>query len=259
MTSIVVVTRSRHRLLFVVGSALMFVLVAFGLWWTFGKRPPPWSGLRVAVAPRTTAPMVIDGKLDELGWNQAPLLGPFVMSHGRSHAPLSCTARVLWDDSALYVAFEVDDEDILSPFRGRDEELWTRDVVEVFLDPDGDGKWYYEFQTNVHGALFDARFPSHRKALKRSMQWNAEGLEAGVIVRGIADDGKPDQGWTAELKIPLSAIDKVPRPPRVGDVWRMNLFRIDVHAKGGHYTAWTPPLKGDFHTLDRFGYLVFGP
>jgi hypothetical protein len=39
----------------------------------------------------------------------------------------------------------------------------------------------------------------------------------------------------------------------------MNLFRIDAHTRSADYTAWTAPLVGDFHKLDRFGTLVFGP
>ena len=79
------------------------------------------------------------------------------------------------------------------------------------------------------------------------------------MVRGIPDDGQPDEGYTAELRIPLSAIDRPPQRPIVGSVWRINLFRIDIHDDGsGHYTAWTPPIVGDFHALDRFGFLVFG-
>ena len=48
-------------------------------------------------------------------------------------------------------------------------------------------------------------------------------------------------------------------PPQVGTVWRANFFRMDMPAgKPQSGTAWSPPLVGDFHALDKFGELAFG-
>jgi hypothetical protein len=48
-------------------------------------------------------------------------------------------------------------------------------------------------------------------------------------------------------------------PPTPGDVWRVNLFRMDVPSgKPQQASAWSPPMVGDFHALDKFGDLVFG-
>ena len=47
--------------------------------------------------------------------------------------------------------------------------------------------------------------------------------------------------------------------PVIGTEWRIYFFRMDLpqgHAQAG--TAWSPPMVGDFHALDRFGTLVFG-
>ena len=75
--------------------------------------------------------------------------------------------------------------------------------------------------------------------------------------------GDKDQGWQAELAIPLVAARgrskaALTLPPTVGQVWRANLFRTDKPAKGGLKAwAWSPPLRSTFHALDRFGELVF--
>ena len=73
-----------------------------------------------------------------------------------------------------------------------------------------------------------------------------------------------DKGWTAELAIPLEDVkgmdDKsaVTLPPEPGDVWRINMYRMDVpQGKPQQAAGWSPPLVGDFHALDRFGELVF--
>ena len=46
------------------------------------------------------------------------------------------------------------------------------------------------------------------------------------------------------------------RPPRPGDRWRMNLFRVDRRPEVAEL-AWSPTLQDDFHILRRFGELVF--
>ena len=49
-------------------------------------------------------------------------------------------------------------------------------------------------------------------------------------------------------------------PPTVGDTWRINLFRVDRLGTPPKETgsAWSPPLAPDYHTLAKFGELVFG-
>ena len=74
-----------------------------------------------------------------------------------------------------------------------------------------------------------------------------------------------DKGWTVELAIPLEDVkgmdDKsaLKLPPAPGDVWRINMFRMDMpQGKPQQAAGWSPPMVGDFHALDRFGELVFG-
>ncbi len=39
--------------------------------------------------------------------------------------------------------------------------------------------------------------------------------------------------------------------------WRMNLYRLETHNRQRvvEGSGFSPPLRGDFHTLDRFGWL----
>jgi hypothetical protein len=48
-------------------------------------------------------------------------------------------------------------------------------------------------------------------------------------------------------------------PPAPGNVWRINMFRMDLpQGKPQQASGWSPPMVGDFHALDKFGELVFG-
>ena len=48
-------------------------------------------------------------------------------------------ARMLWDEDNLYFLFEMIDADVWSTFDNRDDQIWQQEVVEIFIDPDGEG------------------------------------------------------------------------------------------------------------------------
>ena len=48
-----------------------------------------------------------------------------------------------------------------------------------------------------------------------------------------------------------------PRPAR-GDRWKFNLYRLrQGPGQPGEGQAYSPPMRGDFHALDRFATLRF--
>ena len=63
--------------------------------------------------------------------------------------------------------------------------------------------------------------------------------------------------WVVEMRIPFAAFPEV-NPPKPGDVWRGNFYRID-RAEPPEFTAWSPTLETppNFHVPERFGYIVF--
>jgi hypothetical protein len=69
------------------------------------KPAPPASGATFVI-PRTSTPIKIDGELDEPSWVGSPArTGAFV---GKPYSD----ARMLWDDTTLYLALYAADEDI---------------------------------------------------------------------------------------------------------------------------------------------------
>ncbi len=202
-----------------------------------------------------------DGKIDEPAWKTANSTGDFVRSTDGNKADQKTTAQLLWDDKNLYVAFQMEDKDVWSTLSKPDDKLWTQEAVEIFIDADGDGKTYVELQTNPLGAVYDSWLPVYRQ---NQNDWQSN-MKVGVKVDGTLDNRSDvDKGWTVEMAIPLTAAlgkekDMKNVPPKVGSEWRINLFRLDMpngHPQQG--SAWSPPMVGDFHALDRFGVLEFG-
>ena len=201
-------------------------------------------------------PPKLDGVLDDAVWERAPRLGPFRRAGDGGPARWNTYARLAWDETALYVAFEVEDPDVWARDVPRDTESLPGDeVVEVFLDDGGDEVTYFEIEVSpanrvydlfcfVPAAPVDHDPNSDFMALPR---WSAPDLESAVSVQGTLDllsaselrttraASDTDTGWIVELKIPWAALRahggplaplghrKV--PPAAHDRWRIGLFR----------------------------------
>jgi len=220
---------------------------------TIGGGLPPVPEAHVR---RTATPPKIDGVLDDATWQNATPL-TLVNSFDGRPAPLRTTVRLAWDDHALYVAFDCEDPDVWGTFTKRDEPLYTQEVVEIFIDADADGRTYDEIEVSPHNVVFDAYFPAPRQGM--DLSWDS-GLESAVKVDGTIDDPSDrDRGWTVEMRIPFDRLHSVPHlPPRPGDRWRFNLYRLDLpDRKNQQGQAFSPLFVGDFHAVNRFAWLVF--
>lgn len=224
-----------------------------------GAPPKPFKARRLN-AVKTSRPVQVDGVLDEPVWSKSTPTGPFVNTMDGSPVPFRTEAKAAWDDKFLYVAFQCEDDDVWSDFKNRDDKLWTQEAVEVFIDADGDGKDYIELQVNAHGAIFDSYLPEYRK---NQNDWNSK-LKAAVKVDGTLNkrDDK-DKSYTVEIAIPWDDVKgrgtkAIELPPRPGSLFKVNFFRMDL-PKGSpqRASAWSPPMVGDFHALNKFGELAF--
>ncbi len=226
---------------------------------TLAAAPPPPRRLVVRKLP-AGAKLQIDGKFDEPAWSTAESSGPFVNTMDGSPSPQAGSVRALWDDSNLYLAFHFQDSDVWATLDKHDDKLWTQEVAEAFIDADGDGRTYIELQVSPKNVTFDSWLPVYRG---NDNAWDS-GIETAVQVHGTLNQrDDDDQGWDAELRIPLvAAKGKLETmrgvPPVPGTIWRANFFRFDF-PKGRQAVAsgWSPPLVGDFHALNRFGQLAF--
>lgn len=209
--------------------------------------------------PKVTKAPKIDGKLDDDGWKSAPEVTLTTSFDGRE-AKRKTRFRALWDDTFIYVAFDCDDPDVWGTLLKKDDPIYNEEVVEVFFDADGDGATYNELQVSPHNTNFDASFVARRSDLEEAMKWES-GLTTAVDIRGTIDRSDDvDQGWSAEMKIPIANLNHVPHvPPQKGDRWRFNAYRLEhfVHSQNIEGQSFSPLFVGDFHALPRFGWLVF--
>ena len=227
--------------------------------------PTIWVPLRLPASP-----IVIDGKLDDASWARAATTGSLVnvaTGEAPSASELSGSVKLVYDEQALYVGFEVFDDDVRGGFDPAlsDPHLWTKDTVEVMVDPDGDGdnRDYYEIQVGPQNLVFDSAFDTYNEPRVAPdgpyghQEWSAN-VRSAVQVQGTLDDTREDDGYVVEMAIPWSSFAKAKRsPPRPEDMWRMNFYAMQNN--GG--VAWSPILgQGNFHKASRFGRVRFvGP
>ena len=235
------------------------------------RRSPHTDVPKIAVNKLAKSEKInIDGKLDDEAWKGAASTGPFVdvgtgnaeyLVPGERHAPSS-----LWDDTNLYVGFDVKDPDVIGGFPkdAKDPHLWTKDTVEIMIDPDGDGdnNDYYEIQVNPQNLVFDTQYDGYNTPKTEPHgpfgheDWSAK-LKSAVSVDGTIDKpGDKDEGYVVEPAIPWASFSKAKNhPPKPGDAWRMNFYAM----KNNCGVAWSPILgQGNFHKATRFGRVRVG-
>lgn len=222
------------------------------------KRPGP-PVARMKVRKRSTL-ITIDGKLNEQDWQQSEpstLVNTFRGDQGSFPARV----QVLYDEDALYVGFEVEDSDLRASFLQHDDHLWEQDTVEVMLDPDGDGRNYFEIQVSPRNIVFDTQYD--RRRIPRPfghVDWDAQ-LRSAVDVVGTIDAWQTaDERYVVEMRIPIAALvanGVRAESPQSGKRYRANFFVMERQLRGQRAVGWSPPLVGDFHAVDRFGILMF--
>ena len=96
---------------------------------------------------RALEPVVVDGKLDEFSWERAHQINHFErILNDYDEVLFPTRAKMLWDSDYFYFAFVCQDADMWAIYDQEDDPMWSEEVVEVFIDPDGDGKRYLELE-----------------------------------------------------------------------------------------------------------------
>jgi hypothetical protein len=213
---------------------------------------------------RSAKPIVIDGVLDEPAWKSARNTRAFMSGQGRPLPGRNATlAKMTWDADYFYAGFIAKDPDIFSEFKGRDSTLWKQDCIEIYLDPGVTHTDYVELQISPTGEIFDAHFDSRRKPewKKAASRLTLSGMKTGLTLQGSANnskDGVSDRQWTLEVAIPWTDLPSVTGPPKDGEAWGVNFYRVDVRSggKGKIHGHWSP-AGNDFHNTNRFATVRF--
>ncbi|MFL5241837.1 MAG: carbohydrate-binding family 9-like protein [Gemmataceae bacterium] len=206
----------------------------------------------------------IDGKIDEVAWDKAQVIDGFQV-FWQSRKPRTATkARLIWDDSYLYFAADMEDTDLYADITERNGMTWYNDVFELFFKPSAEKLPYYEFQVNAANTPLEIYFPSRGSGgYRRFAPLTRLGMESEVKLRGTLNDFRDkDDGWTVEGRIPWTGFKETGGKPSAGDLWLFSLCRYDYSTAFEHpeLSSTSPVLGGDFHRYEDYNSLKFiGP
>ncbi len=241
-----------------------------------GEAKPPGGDVpSLAVNKLAGEKIAIDGKATDKAWETAASTGVFVdVGTGKPNEsfPVNANAKVTFDDTNFYAFIAVKSAEFYQGFTdaksqpkeftaGGQPKLWTKDTVELMIDPDGDGdnRDYFEIQINPQNKLFKSHFDTRQLPSGGENgpfgheDWNAQ-LKSAVAVR---KEGDKLVGYDVEVAIPWTAFAKGRQGvvPKGGESWRLNFYAM----KENSGVSWSPILgKGNFHFAPRFGRIVFG-
>lgn len=183
---------------------------------------------------RVTAPISIDGSLNDPGWAELPWTEDFVDITGDSALrPLYRTrAKMGWDNDFFYVGAELMEPHVWGTIAKKNSVIFEDNDFEVFIDPDGDGLNYYEFEINALGTIWELSLPKpYGEGGVPILGCNLRGLKSAVDVRGTLNDpSDEDDNWSVEIAFPWSGLSEYNHarstPPMPGDVWKINFSRV---------------------------------
>ncbi len=213
----------------------------------------------------TATPVRIDGKLDDAAWRRASWTSDFIDITGDAakRPPLHTRTKMLWDDTYLYIAADIEEPDVHGKLTEHDSVIFHDNDFEIFLKPLPETESYYEFEMNALNTGWDL-FLNKPYGLggKSDNSWEAEGLKTAVAVQGTLNHPEDrDRGWTVEIAMPLTAFNSRQQvsKPVDGTMWRANFSRVEwlTGRPREENWVWTPQGVVNMHVPERWGYLTF--
>lgn len=204
----------------------------------------PTKSIRSLRAPSSEV-INLDGKLDEEIWRKAPVATDFVQRIPNDGTPATekTEARVIYTENAIYVgarAYDSSMDSVAATLFRRDGTGYS-DWFYVSIDSYNDNRTGFTFAVNPKGVRKDVLlFDDDNEDLRWDAVWQA----ATSI---------DDEGWTVEMKIPLSQLRFSPPQNGTETTWGINFQRRI--ARNEEISFWAPTPQTESGFVSRFGEL----
>jgi len=173
-------------------------------------------------AVHTASPVNLDGALDEEDWTKAPRISNFTQRELEENMPATekTEVAVLYTKTELYIGvwcYDSEPEKIIAQKMSWDFDYGTEDNFEIVLDTYADRRNAYFLVINPNGAQYDSLVVDNGR--KSNPDWNGVWYVAAK---------RTDQGWFAEIRIPLSTLKFSPEDEQT---WGINFERNIRHKR----------------------------
>jgi hypothetical protein len=212
---------------------------------------------------KAALPFKLDGCWDKRFWEGADtlILANF-MGERPVHFP-KIQARLLYDETCLYIIFHVEDRYIRAMSKKFGDAVCCDSCAEFFFTPGIDIEFgYFNIEMNCSGVML----MNHQR--RRDENCRCVSLEdAGKIQifhslpKTIEPEITEPTTWTLEYRLPIEILRSytVVERPDSGVVWRANFYKCGDETSHPHWLTWAPIdlPKPDFHQPSFFGTLEF--
>ncbi|MEO1486006.1 MAG: DUF5916 domain-containing protein [Bacteroidota bacterium] len=182
---------------------LFLFLCLLGTFPLFGQDdenfPPPEAQQQIQ-AIKASSKITIDGKLDEIDWQQGEVISEFFRREPRQGGSIryATQVRLLYDDKNLYIGATCKDSVGLKGIRvqdlRRDFSWGENDIFGIALDPQNLKQYAQGFQTTPYGNQRDFQ------------NFNGNSFDTGWNTLWRVRTKRSDQGYTVEMAIPFKSL-----------------------------------------------------
>ena len=200
---------------------------------------------------QASAPVKIDGKLDDAAWKNSEVLYLSPIKEN-DKAEVKTTVRLLQDKENFYFAFDCEEPAVPQAKQNlRDGKgMYLNSTIEMFLIPDRDPKHYYQWMFTPGGGMSDYYRPNGKlsKNGEDDKKWNSH-IEFKTV-------HAPGKNWVVECRIPKSDLPGISADGILADFCRHR--SLEKTPAQTLFYSWSP-MGRHFGDSTRFGTLTFKP
>jgi hypothetical protein len=213
------------------------------------------SAMRARQAP------LLDGRLDDEVWANAPVLAGFVQREPVEGTPVSerTELRVLYDEKALHIAAWLYDSEPVGIVAGearRDTDISDADALVLILDTYLDRQNGFVFGTTPAGIEYDGQITREGEGgagqLLRQQRGAGGGFNKNWDGSWEVATSRDENGWYAEFRIPFATLRYAGSGAQV---WGLNAARRI--RRRNEEAFWAPiPRQYDLYRVSLAGMLT---
>ena len=201
------------------------------------------GGARNTVAVPVRGAVKLDGVLDEKFWQEAKLetIESAMLDSRPLQVKSSLRAVVVNDELHLGIeCMEPRMSFLKDNLKKRNSRVWDENNLDIFIDPSGNGSYYFQIIVNSLGTLYTGKLVNGKSTL-----WNGN-------VRAGAKYFK--DRWCVEIAVPLKELAN--GKEWKNKAWGFNCARVRRTVSPPEYTCWSCTF-GKFNMPGRFGKIHF--
>lgn len=223
------------------------------------------------IAKYTSAPVILDGRLDEGAWAKAAAYSPRLPVKSYFSSPESMQknigrqlqekgkVKLLWDDNYLYVGAEFEDSDVVQEGKEDQSHFYsTGDLIEVFIKPAKENYYWEIYGTPDNKKTWFAFASRGRIFFPACASYIPENLKVAAAVDGTLNNWKDkDKGWSIEMAIPIKELTVYGAKFDNSAGWTILLARYNYSAyfQAPELTAYPELSNVNWHLYEEYAKL----